>query len=85
MHRTTKRFWSCLDSLPKIIQKTARKNFNLLKTNPKHPSLHLKRVGTYWSARIGVNYRAIAVRDDDDDDLIWVWIGTHKEYERLIK
>ena len=30
MPRTTNRFWACLDSLPKEIQKTARKNLNLL-------------------------------------------------------
>ena len=82
MPRTTNRFWACLDSLPKEIQKTARKNLNLLKKNPKHPSLHFKKIGKFCSARVGIYYRAIAVKDDND--FIWVWIGTHGEYERLI-
>ena len=82
MPRTTNRFWACLDSLPKEIQKTARKNLNLLKKNPKHPSLHFKKVGKFWSARVGIYYRAITVKDDND--FIWVWIGTHGEYVRLI-
>ncbi len=83
MHQATSRFWSCLDKLPVSIQKTARKNFELLKENPRHPSLHFKKVGNFWSARVGIHYRAIAV--EDENNFIWVWIGAHEEYERLIK
>lgn len=83
MHQATSRFWSSLDKLPASIQKTAHKNYQLLKENPKHPSLHFKKVGTFWSARVGIYYRAIAVKDEKD--FIWVWIGSHEEYERLIK
>ncbi|MES9856503.1 MAG: hypothetical protein ABW166_07875 [Sedimenticola sp.] len=83
MHRATSRFWSCLDKLPASIQKTARKNYDLLKENPKHPSLHFKKVGVFWSARVGIHYRAIAV--EDGNDFIWVWVGSHEEYDRLIK
>ncbi len=84
MHRTTNRFWSCFNNLPSSIQKTARKNFELLKDNQKHPSLHFKKVGNFWSARIGIYYRSLAL-EDGENDFIWVWIGTHEEYERLIK
>jgi hypothetical protein len=83
MHRTTERFWKCFDELPIPIQKIARQNFQLLKTNPQHPSLHFKKVGKFWSARIGLNYRTLAV--EDGDDYIWVWIGTHDKYDLLIK
>ena len=83
MHRTTARFWSCFETLPHTVQETARKKYELLKNNPQHPSLHFKRIGKFWSARCGINYRALAV--PDDDDFIWVWIGTHREYERLLK
>jgi hypothetical protein len=82
VHRTTSRFWKCLESLPVSAQTLARKNFLLLKENPKHPSLHFKKVGKFWSARVGINYRAIAV--EDGEDFIWVWIGTHEEYDRLL-
>ncbi len=84
MHRTTNRFWSCFNNLPSSIQKTARKNFELLKDNQKHPSLHFKKVGNFWSARVGIYYRALAL-EDGENDFIWVWVGTHEEYERLIK
>ena len=83
MHRTTKRFWRCFDNLSDHVQKVSKKNFELLKTNPLHPSLHFKKVGKFWSVRAGINHRALAI--DDGEDFIWVWIGTHSEYERMIK
>lgn len=82
MHRTTRRFWEGFDDLPKAVQRTARKNFQLLKSNPAHPALHFKRVGKFWSVRVGIHHRALAV--EDAADFIWVWIGTHDEYDRLI-
>ena len=83
MHRTTARFWTYFDSLPETVQAVARKNFQLLKDNPAHPSLHFKKIGKLWSVRAGLNYRSLAV--EDGEDFIWLWIGTHDEYRRLIK
>lgn len=83
MHRTTPRFWECFEDLPDPIQNLARKNFELLKQNIQHPSLHFKKTGSFCSARVGLNYRALAVQDGAD--FIWVWIGDHNEYDRLIQ
>jgi hypothetical protein len=83
MNRTTARFWSCFARLPEAVQGVARQNFELLKANPSHPSLHFKKVGKLWSARIGLSHRALAVQDGAD--FIWVWIGPHDEYRRMIK
>ena len=83
MHRATARFWTSLARLPEPIQRLARQNFVLLKANPTHRSLHFKKIGNLWSARVGINYRAIAV--EDGVDFIWVWVGPHDEYQRLIK
>ncbi len=83
MHRTTDRFWKCFEKLPSHIQNLAEENFKLLKNYVKHPSLHFKKVGKFWSARIGLDYRALAF--EDDDDFIWIWLGTHDEYMRIIK
>ena len=69
MHRTTERFWKCFENLPALIQKIAKKKFELLKANPSHPSLHFKKIGQLWSIRAGLNYRALAV--EDGDDYIW--------------
>ncbi len=82
MHRTTPQFWARLAKLPESVQRVAHKNFALLKQNPSHASLHFKKVGRYWSARVGATHRALAV--EDGGDFIWVWIGNHDEYERLL-
>ncbi len=82
MHRTTRRFWKCFDDLPESVQRTAKKNFDLLKKNPSHPSLRFKKVGKFWSVRVGISHRALAVQDGAD--FIWVWIGTHDKYDELI-
>jgi hypothetical protein len=83
MHRTTARFWTLFAGLPQDAQTVARKNFELLKDNPSHPSLHFKKVGRLWSVRAGISHRALAV--EDGEDFTWVWIGRHDEYRRLIK
>jgi hypothetical protein len=83
VHRTTPQFWKRFDALPKEVQELARKNFKLLNQDSRHPSLQFKRLGDYWSARVGLNYRALAV--EDDSDFVWVWIGSHAEYDKLIK
>jgi len=83
MHCTTEGFWECYWSLPDDVRDLADRNFEILKENPRHPSLQFKKVGKFWSARVGLAHRALAVKDDQD--FIWVWIGTHDEYERMIK
>jgi hypothetical protein len=49
---------------------------------PFHPSLHFKKVGRYWSVRAGIQYRALRVRHEET--MIWLWIGPHSEYDKLI-
>lgn len=61
----------------------ARQNFELLKTDPRHPSLHFKRVWPYWSVRVGRFYRALGV--DSTGGVVWFWIGPHEEYKRLTR
>jgi len=81
-HQATTRFWDCYHTLPQEIRNLADKNFALLKTDRSHPSLHFKKVGSFWSARVGIDYRALAV--DCPGGLTWVWIGSHSEYDRLL-
>jgi len=83
MHRTTERLWECFNKLPQSVQTMSKRNFELLKQDPSHPSLHFKKVGKLWSVRIGLNHRALAI--EDGDDFIWVWIGNHDDYEIMIK
>jgi len=81
-HFTSPSFWNCYYKLPSTIQELADKNVDILKSDSQHPSLHLKKVGRYWSARVGRRYRTLAV--ETEKGLIWFWIGTHPEYEKLI-
>ena len=73
-------FWTLYAKLSKDIQGLADKNFALLKENPEHPSLYLKKVGRYWSIRIGEKNRALGV-EVGDKGLLWCWIGSHTEYD----
>jgi len=82
-HFTSPSFWECYGDLPSSIQELADRNFELLKVNPNYPSLHLKKVGEYWSARVGRKYRAVAV--EIEEGLLWFWIGTHAEYDKLVR
>jgi hypothetical protein len=82
-HVTTPRFWAAYDCLPVSVREIADKNYELLKENPQHPSLHFKKVGDYWSVRVGRNYRALAV--ESSEGMVWFWIGSHSEYEELIR
>ena len=83
MHRATRRFWMRFALLSESVQNLARRNFELLKEDPRHPSLHFKKVDRFWSARVGLAHRALAI--EDGADFIWVWIGTHDEYQRMLR
>jgi hypothetical protein len=82
-HTASLRFWAAYDALPVSVQKLADANFDLLKRDPRHPSLQFKKVGRYWSARVGLHFRALAV--ETDGDYVWFWIGSHAEYDHLIR
>ena len=59
-----------------------RCHYALLKRDPRHPSLQFKKVGRYWSVRVGLRYRALAV--DVDGGFLWFWIGSHADYDKMI-
>ena len=81
-HRTSKKYWQFYNSLPSEIQQLADENFRLLKQDLSHPSLHFKKAGRFWSVRIGIHFRALAV--EEGSDIVWFWIGQHAEYDGLI-
>jgi hypothetical protein len=82
MHHANPDFWAAYNVLPKDVQGVADNAYALLKQDPRHPSLCFKKVGTYWSVRVGSHYRALAI--EVPDGLVWFWIGTHREYEKLL-
>ena len=78
----TRRFWAAYERLPNAVRDLADRNFDVVKRDPHHPSLHLMKVGRFWSVRVGLRYRALAT--EQDGDLVWFWIGSHAEYDALI-
>ena len=81
-HFASPAFWHAYENLPVHVQIQADKNYALLKDNPDHPSLHLKKVADYWSVRVGLRYRALAV--EIEEGLLWFWIGSHADYDKLV-
>ena len=80
-HKATSGLWYCYRSLTKEVQDLADKSYELIRDNPYHPSIHLKKVGQFWSARIGLNYRAVGI--EENGEIAWFWIGSHAEYDKL--
>ena len=81
-HLASKKFWARYQDLPADIRALADRNFELLKADPRHPSLHFKQIGLLWSARVGLHYRVLG--HDVPDGIQWFWIGTHDEYDKLV-
>ena len=82
IHHASPAFWGCHDVLSAEVRALADKQFALLKENPRHASLHFKRANRFYSARVGAHYRALAV--DVPDGILWFWIGSHADHDRLV-
>jgi hypothetical protein len=76
-------FWFHYRTLPEHIRLLADKNFELLKADFRHPSVRLKKIGTIYSAPVGLHYRALA--HERTEGLVWFWIGHHSTYDQLLK
>jgi hypothetical protein len=81
-HLATPEFWFHYRRLPAETREMADRYFEKLQADPHHPSLRLKKVGIFWSVRVGLRIRALA--KDRPEGLVWFWIGPHDRYEQLI-
>jgi len=82
---TTGNFRKMFADLPKLIQTQAKKAYKKFQKNPNHPSLHFRQIHTtkpIYSARITIDYRAVGIQSQNE--IIWFWIGAHKEYDKLL-
>ena len=83
---TTAKFWKLYSALPTDIRKQAKTAYSQFKNNPYHPGLQFKRVHSnkpVYSVRINIDYRAVGIVDDAE--IIWFWIGSHREYEKILQ
>lgn len=86
-HHTTRAFRTRLEALPSPVRRLARKNFNLLRADLRHPSLRFKLIrsssrGNLYSARVGRTYRVLG--QERGDHMYWQWIGPHDEYDKML-
>jgi hypothetical protein len=81
----TRRFWELFQALPSEAQKLAVKNYRLWLGDPHHPSLRFRRLQgseDRFSIRVGDHYRALGTKSGET--IVWVWIGTHSDYDRVV-
>jgi hypothetical protein len=77
-------FWRAYDSLDPRVCEAARRAYRVFLNDPGHPALRFKKLGGYehlWSVRINEQYRAVGERRGDT--IIWVWIGSHNDFDKL--
>lgn len=82
----TEEFIQLFRSLPTKVQRQARKNYLLWKGDMQHPSLHFKRIQAtkkLYSIRVGIGWRAFGIKDEED--IVWFWIGSHNEYQKMLR
>ena len=76
-------FWAAYHQLPPEVRQKARKQYRLWTKNPEHRSLRFKKIKTFWSTRIDARYRALGIMTGGT--VVWFWIGTHADYEQILK
>ena len=87
---TTEDFWDFYAQLPRQIQILASRSYALWRRDPSHPGLRFKPVKkgppAVWSARVGLHYRVLGLREtiDGKDTITWGWIGPHTEYDKIL-
>jgi hypothetical protein len=84
---TTRKFRELLSALPENVRQQARDGYRLFQQDPTHPGLRFKLVNPgpppIYSARVGISYRALA--SVDGDTAVWFWIGSHADYDKLLR
>ena len=85
--RTTARFRKQLAALPEEVRQQARRAYQQFKHDPWHRSLRFKQVHSplIYSVRLSKGYRAVGKRDQDGKGILWFWIGSHADYDQLLK
>ena len=82
-HFATPEYWFHYRRLTPEVRELADAKFQLLKSNPRHLSLRLKKIGVFWSVRISLRHRALA--KERQEGLMWFWIDPHDTYEQILK
>lgn len=82
----TRDFRRLFRGLPGEVQAAAHKTYRLWRVNPQHPGLQFKCVHPklpIWSARVSLGWRVVGVKRGDA--MVWFWIGSHNDYDKLLR
>jgi hypothetical protein len=83
--KTTAKFRALLSATPQSVRLKTKATYALWSKNPEHPSLRFKKVHDslpIYSVRIDLNWRAVGTLQKDT--MVWFWIGSHRDYEKLL-
>lgn len=84
--KATAKFWKYYRALPADIRRQAKDAYTLFQDDPWYPSLHFKRVHSslpVYSVRVSKDYRAVGILKAET--VVWFWIGSHADYDKLLK
>lgn len=84
--RVPRKFRTLLDALPARVRLQAVEAYRQFRLNHSHPGLRFKKVHDdppISSARVGIGYWAIGILEGST--IIWFWIGSHADYDKLLE
>ena len=82
----TDKFWRLYALLPLEIRKQAKTSYLQFWDDPYYTGLQCKQVRPskpIYSVRIGIDYRAVGILDYGQ--VTWFWIGSHAQYDKLLR
>ena len=82
---TSRRFRDAYATLPEHVQRQARRAYQLFRQDQSHPGLSFKKIdeqNNIYSVRVGLGYRALG--QFNGSDIVWFWIGSHADYDKLV-
>lgn len=82
---TNPKFWKAFNKLPLSIQEAAEKAYQIWQNDPYNSSLKFKQIHAVkpiYSVRIGLDWRAVGIKEGNT--MIWFWIGSHSDYDKII-
>ena len=84
--KASAKFWKCYRALPEDIRQQAKEAYALFQRDPWYPSLRFKRVHSslpVYSVRVSKDYRAVGILNEER--IVWFWIGSHSDYDKLLR
>ena len=83
----SRHFRKLFAALLPAVQQEANEAYARWRVDPNHPSLDFKRLrppsARLVSARVGLHHRVMG-SVLANGDILWFWIGTHAEYDKLV-